>query len=861
MPGNIVSASFARGEVTPELGGRVDIASYKTSLATCRNMIVRSYGGVYNRFGTSFLGFAAGTGQGGAGTQSRLRRFKFNSTDVYVLEFSPLIMRVIRNDAYVLDTLKPIVNVQTVAGYGAAISLTVNGHGYVEGDMIVTDDTLVGANLLQGRWLVVAGVIDGNNFFINDPVTGSPITNIGTPYISGGNSGHVYYITTPYTANDLPVMSFVQSADVMTITSISQLEMSLARSGDAAWTLTTPTFAPDIPAPTGLTCTPNLTGTTEFTYCVTAINAVTGEESLASAVVTITNGADPTSNTVAWTPPPGFTVSLYTVYAGINGVYGFIGDTPNSSFVDTGFAPDLSTTPPLAADPWAGGGNNPDTAMYFQQRLIRAGSLANPDTLYCSQVGLFYNMSVSQPATDSDALTFTLTSREVNQVRHMVPIKQDLIAFTAGQEWRITANGAAFAAPNLAILPQSAWGSGYLEPIVIGLTIMYVRDNGMTVRSARYTYLSDAYTGEETSLLSSHLLTPTSQMTSWGFGTTPDPIIVGVLSNGQATCQTYQEEQQINGWTRWDTAGVFETVEVVRPDLTSDSLDDEIYFVANRVVNGSLNVRTVEKIRPRRFSDVRDGYFVDAGLSYDNPVAITNINISGGGVIITAPAHGFANGALVSISDVTWQATYDVNWNLIAPAQLTGNNQAFIVVNDVNTFTLTGVSSVGWVPYLSNGNARVCSSTFTGLYHLEGIPVSILADGNVVYGQTVVNGAITLSSPAARVHIGRQFFSDVGTQALEAPQGSIQGKEARVPYCTVRVVNSRGWMQGQQNTDLLEVPVRNYENIGDPTAMFTGDVIVTMGADWEKQAQTFIRQANPLPLEILDIIPAVDLED
>ena len=62
MPGNLIESSFSRGEVTPELGGRVDIASYKTSLATCRNMIVRSYGGVYNRFGSQFLGFAVGSG-------------------------------------------------------------------------------------------------------------------------------------------------------------------------------------------------------------------------------------------------------------------------------------------------------------------------------------------------------------------------------------------------------------------------------------------------------------------------------------------------------------------------------------------------------------------------------------------------------------------------------------------------------------------------------------------------------------------------------------------------------------------------------------------------------------------------------
>lgn len=860
MPGNLVVASFSRGEVTPELGGRVDIASYKASLATCRNMIVRSYGGAYNRFGSQFLGFANGSGQGGAGFPSRLRRFKFNTTDAYILEFTPLKMRVLRNDAFVLDTLKAITAVANTAGTGSPVQITVAAHGYTTGDYLVLDSTFVGANFLPGRWVVV-GTTTTNTFQIIDPITGVPITSMGTAYVSGGKAGHVYYIATPYSLADLAIMNFVQSADAMTITVADQLEMTLTRSGDAAWTLAAPTFAPASLPPTSVAVVPNTTGSTTTSYVVTSIDATTGEESLPTAPVTITNANDSAiSNTVTWLAPVGETVSLYSVYRAINGIYGFIGDTPTLAFLDANYSPDLSTTPPQAANPFAGG-NDPGTAMYFQQRLIRSGSNNSGDTIYASQTGLYYNMSVSQPAVASDAMTFTLTSREVNQVRHMVPIKQDLIAFTAGQEWRISANGAAFTTANLAILPQSAWGSGFLEPITIGLTILYVRENGMTVRSARYTYLSDAYTGEDASLLSSHLLNPTALMTAWASGLTPDPVIIGVQSNGGATCQTYQEEQQINAWTRWDTDGLFETTEIVRPDLASDSLDEEIYFVVNRVVNGFPNVRTVEKIRPRRFTDVRDGFFVDAGLSYNNPIPITRIDLVAGVTQITAPNHGLSNGALVSISDVTWFPTYDANWNLIVPNQLTGNNQNTVTVVNANTFILNGVNSTGWVGWLNGGNVRLCATVFGGLYHLEGVAVSILADGNVVSGLTVANGQITLGSPAARVHIGRRFFADIGTQALEAPQGSIQGKEARVPYCTVRVVNSRGWLMGQQNTDLLEVPVRTYEAISDPTQMYTGDVIVTMGSDWEKQAQTFIRQAYPLPLEVLDIIPGIELED
>ena len=878
MPGNIVSSSFSRGEVTPELGGRVDIASYKTSLATCRNFIVRSYGGAYNRGGGQYLGFALGTGV--AGATSRLRRFRFNTTDTYLLEFGVGFMRVIRDDAYVLDTLKPITGVSV----GAVTALTIVSHGYSQGDALQLDNTFVGANLLADRWVIVASVLDANTVEINDPITGGAVNLLAaTAYVSGGNAGHVYTLATPYTQADLPLMSFVQSADVMTITVADQTEYELTRSGDAAWTLAAPTFAPVVQPPTSLAVTPNTTGATTTSYVVTSISSLTGEESLPCAAVTITNANDTAiSNGLTWDAPiGGDPIALYSIYRAINGIYGFIGDTPDSSFTDANFSPDLSTTPPGAANPFAGG-NNPATAMYFQQRLIRAGSTANPDTLYGSQTGLFFNMSVSQPQVDSDALTFTLTSREVNQVRHLVPIKQDLICFTAGQEWRITANGAAFAAENLAILPQSAWGCNYIEPSLIGLTILYWRENGLTMRSARYTYLSDAYTGEDVSLLSSHLFTPQSQAIGAANGNIPDPVNIVTLSSGGIACLTYQEEQQVTAWTRWDTLGAYESVEICRPDLAADSLDDTVYTVVNRTINGYPNVRLVEKIHSRRFTDVRDAVFVDASLTYDNPIAITGITFPAGQVLVTAPNHGLTNASIVSISDVIWQPTYDASWNLLAPYQLAGNNQFGITVLNANAFYLTGADPTqvpvfsstttalpatpatavtSWVPYASGGNARACVTTLNALYHLEGMAVSVLADGNAILGLTVKNGSVTLPGLFARGHVGLQYFSDIGTQSLEVPQGSIQGKEARVPFVTVRVVTSRGWLQGQVASDLLEAKNRNYEYVGDPIDLYTGDSISTLASDWEKNGSVFIRQPYPLPLEVLDIIPAVELED
>ena len=49
MGSGIIQPSFTSGELSPSLYGRVDFARYYTGLKTCRNYIIRQYGGVVNR--------------------------------------------------------------------------------------------------------------------------------------------------------------------------------------------------------------------------------------------------------------------------------------------------------------------------------------------------------------------------------------------------------------------------------------------------------------------------------------------------------------------------------------------------------------------------------------------------------------------------------------------------------------------------------------------------------------------------------------------------------------------------------------------------------------------------------------------
>jgi hypothetical protein len=147
-------------------------------------------------------------------------------------------------------------------------------------------------------------------------------------------------------------------------------------------------------------------------------------------------------------------------------------------------------------------------------------------------------------------------------------------------------------------------------------------------------------------------------------------------------------------------------------------------------------------------------------------------------------------------------------------------------------------------------------TTVTGLSHLEGKEVSILGDGNVYPRQTVASGQITISPAATKVHVGLPYTSDLHTLSIELQgQGTMQGKQTRIPEAIIQFLNSRGGSFGYDEYHLDEITQRTTELYGDPIALFTGKRKLTLPSDWEIGGSVFIRQTDPLPLTILSILP------
>jgi len=156
------------------------------------------------------------------------------------------------------------------------------------------------------------------------------------------------------------------------------------------------------------------------------------------------------------------------------------------------------------------------------------------------------------------------------------------------------------------------------------------------------------------------------------------------------------------------------------------------------------------------------------------------------------------------------------------------------------------------------------TDTFSGLDHLEGETVSILADGAVCADTDVVSGAITLSDAASVVHVGLPYTSVLEPMRLEAgsQEGTAQGKIKRIHKLIVRFYRTIGARIGTDSENIDVVPFRKPSDLmGSGPALFTGDKEVEFPGGYSKDSFIRIEQTQPLPMTVLSIMPRMKTYD
>jgi len=566
--------------------------------------------------------------------------------------------------------------------------------------------------------------------------------------LSGGSA---YEISTPYLEAELFDIKFAQSADVMYIVHPNHETNKLSRTGHTSWSLDEVVFTDGpylAPNTTAITLTPSATSGSGITITAST-NAFVSTD--VNRLVSFSNG-----------------------YARITA---FNSATNVTADVEDDFDNTTATTD------WKLGAfsdttGHPSCVSFFEQRLVFAGTISEPQTLYFSKAGDYENMTAGTNA--DDAMVYTIASNQVNAIRYMKAVRT-LVVGTTGGEFTVSADGtdAAVTPTNVTIKRQSSFGAANVDAIPAGNAILFLQKAKRKIRELQYNFDSDGYQAADLTILNDTVTK--SGINEMVFQQEPDSIIWCVRDDGVLAGLTYQRSENVVAWHRHIFGGSFgsgnavcETAATISGTLT----EDELWVIVKRTIN-STTKRYIECFSNFDFdeTDATDFKFLDSHLSY------------------------------------------------------------------------SGAST----------------TTLSGLSHLEGQTVSILADGSVHANKTVSSGSITLDRAVTKACVGLPYNSVLQTMRIEggAAEGTSQGKTKRISKVVLRLFETVGVKVGPSLTDLETVPFRTTSSaLSSPVdTLLAGDREIEFRDDYNSDGFIFVKQDQPLPCSILAIYPTLVTSD
>lgn len=864
MSENVIQTSFASGELAPSLLARTDLNKYHAGAATMRNFFVDYRSGASTRPGTKYVKQA-----NISSLPVRLIRFQSSVLTPYILEFGDKYVQIISNGAAVLEPPFAITGVNL----GGAFGVTAPGNFFNSNDMVFISG-LGGTVQANGRFYRVLG--QGPTLTLGNPSGAAVNATNYTAWTGGGNISRVHTVASPYAAVDLALIKFVQIANVMYITHPSYPPYILTFISPTNWVFTQITFGATVQPPTNVVGTATTSGSANYSFVVTSVDS-NNQESRPSVAAAVANAVNiqTTAGTISlsWTAATGATgYNVYKAELSVAGAvpsgaaYGFIGSCTGTNFIDSNIVPDFTQTPPIANNPFTGG-NNPGTCCFFQQRLYYGSSFQFPQTFWASKVGLYNNFDFSDPSLDSDTIQGTLVSLQVNYIKSMLPMPGGLIMLTAQGAWQLSsgtglASTSAVTPSNATATPQGYYGSSDLPPIPINQNVLYVESKGYTVLDLQYNIYANIYSPKDISVLSNHLFYGFT-LNQWAFAQEPFKMVWVVRSDGVLLSLTYVADQEMIGWGRHDTQGRYTSVATV-----TESVNDAVYVAVNRFING-VQVTFIERFDNRLFPyGAEDAWCVDAGVQSALTFPNASLQASGttGTITFTSSVNEFTPTSVGQVIRMGGGVGIVTQYVSAVSVQATLTQPITATVPDAPGFPFPlGPSSIPFPAGPGQWSITPKFKTFYGLDHLEGMAVSVLADGSVVPGLTVTNGAITLPEAASKVTVGLGFQAQLQTMPLDVNAGdggTIQGKRKKIAALTVITANTRGLKAGRTFATVVPIKETNIAlPLPFPTALINGYERVILDPLWDVPGQICLQQDNPLPASVLGVVPEIVIGD
>lgn len=653
----------------------------------------------------------------------------------------------------------------------------------------------------------------------------------------------------------------------------------LSRTGDTAWTMTTPTFMgwdPD---------------TEKDITDMTAANPV---------VVTAAAHGYSNGDTVRIVAIKGMPEANCKIYK----TAGVTTDTFQLTGVDgSSFTPYVSGGKVIKKDQIFDSANNyPSCVALYGNRMIVGATNNHPTRYWGCKIGDYTNMVID--ADDDDAFSYSIGAKKGTKILWIAG-KDGLCIGSNDGEYIVPGENGYLTPSNALPYARTRHGSKNIQAELVNDAVLFFQRAGKRLREYIYSDEIASYHATDLTVIADHITG--DSVVEMALQTEPQTILWCVTTGGELIGLTYERQYGIVGWHRHPTDGTVESVAII-----PTANEDEIWISVLRSDPDSK--RYIEYFKPRDWgSDQADCFFVDSGITFDGGAAK---NITGATqaepVVITSAAHGFDDDQIVKIrkvggmvelnttndgyymvknkaadtlelyhtdgttqidgtgftafdsgitgdttrlsDQVTEVSAADIA-TLIVGMSISGSGipaGATITAIDTDSFTISAeATATATVSLTVVGHAQRVIKTMTGLSHHNDKTIDVLADGAAHPQKKVSSGSITLERYANKIHAGLNYESPLQPMELET-----QGKKVRIAKLLIRFYETLGCKAGPDEDNLETLIFRKGSDPMDsPPPLFTGE-IETPG--WkggsEDEGNVLIVQDQPLPMTILALI-------
>ncbi len=370
-------------------------------------------------------------------------------------------------------------------------------------------------------------------------------------------------------------------------------------------------------------------------------------------------------------------------------------------------------------------GTYPGVVAYFQQRRVYGETLNQPDTEFFSQPGAFTNFDASDPPVDSDAIITTPWAEQVNAVQWMVPMPGGLVTFTGKTTWQVSGGGGQGTpitpASQNATAQEGLGCSPTLPPTRIRYNLLYLDSLGGSINEVNYNFYFNIYTGQDVSILSSHLVIG-FDIVEWAWCYNPYRIQWMVRSDGKLLSLTYVQEQEVRGFARHDTNGLFCSVATA-----SEKPANAPYFIVKRFIRGVNQWAYMqERMDNRLWASVEQSYCLDSAIELPQPAPNATLSAS------AAVGGGIPKLSAIILGGTLYTAPVGV------VIDLKGIGSGGVATFGLTGGVITSVNLIGGTKYVQP-QLQITDSTGSGA------DISLVADNSVTFtaDQNVFDGVNT----------------------------------------------------------------------------------------------------------------------